>query len=310
MIGGKSLVTPQKAYQLSTSVDIEGNRSVTFGGEDLTSLFEKGQLGGNIDVRDDIKTDTLTSLRKLIASIIKETNSLHSSGYGLDSSTNNDFFDPLQIYTLDYSSGGYITAATVTDPSALTLDEYDIKFIDASNYEVNNKRTGALVTSGTYTAGNPINFDGIQAVVDGSPAAGDSFLITPLKGVIENFNVAVTDTQKIAASSSDLTLPGDNTNALNIFQLSQSGISDLSGATFEGYYSGIVSSVGVNSKAAADSLTYDNNLLFELQKKREELSGVSLDEEAANLIRYQRSFEAGARILKITDELMDMIIQL
>lgn len=310
MVGGKSLVTPEKAYQLSTSVDIEGNRSVTFRGEDLTSLFEKGQLGGNIAVRDDIKTDTLTSLRKLIASIIKETNSLHSSGYGLDGSTNNDFFDPLQIYTLDYSSGGYITSATVTDPSALTTDEYDIKFVDASNYEVYNKRTGSLVTSGAYTAGNPIDFDGIQAVVDGSPAAGDSFVISPLTGVIENFNVAATDTQKIAASSSDQTLPGDNTNALTIFQLSQSGISDLSGATFEGYYSGIVSSVGVNSKAAADSLTYDDNLLFELQKKREELSGVSLDEEAANLIRYQRSFEAGARILKITDELMDMIIQL
>jgi flagellar hook-associated protein 1 FlgK len=80
MIGGKSLVTPQKAYQLSTSVDIEGNRSVTFGGEDLTSLFEKGRLAGNIAVRDEVKTDTLTSLRKLIASIIKETNSLHSSG--------------------------------------------------------------------------------------------------------------------------------------------------------------------------------------------------------------------------------------
>ncbi len=310
MIGGKSLVTPEKAYQLSTSVDIEGNRSVTFGGEDLTSLFEKGQLSGNIAVRDDIKTDTLTSLRKLIASIIKETNTLHSSGYGLDGSTSNDFFDPLQIYTLDYSSGGYISSVTVTDASALTLDEYDLNFTDASNYEIYNRRTGTLVASGAYTAGNPIDFEGIQVVVDGSPAAEDSFLVSPLRGVIENFDVTITDTQQIAAASSALTLPGDNSNALLLFQLSQSDISDLSSATFEDFYSGIVSNVGINSKAASDSLTYDNNLLFELQKKREEISGVSLDEEAANLIRFQRAFEAGARILKITDDLMDMVINL
>jgi len=311
MIGGKSLVTPEKASQLSTSVDIEGNRSVTFGGEDLTSLFEKGRLAGNIAVRDEVKTDTLTSLRKLIASIIKETNSLHSSGYGLDGSTGNDFFGPLQIYTLDYSSGAYISSAVVSDASALTLDEYDINFTDASTYDIINNTTGGTVLSGqTYSAGSTITFDGIDVVIDGAPAAADSFLVSPLRGVIQNVDVAITDTRKIAAASSLLTLPGDNTNALQLFQLSQSGISDLSGATFEGFYRGIVSTVGVDSKAAADSLSYDNNLLFELQKKREEISGVSLDEEAANLIRYQRAFEAGARIIKITDELLQMVIDL
>jgi len=311
MVGGKSLVTPEKSYQLSTSVDIEGNRSVTFGGEDLTSLFEKGQLAGNIAVRDEISTDTLTSLRKLIASIIKETNSLHSSGYGLDGSTGNDFFDPLQISTLDYSSGAYISSAVVSDATALTLDEYDINFSDASTYDIINNTTGVAVASGqTYSAGSTITFDGIDVVIDGAPAAADSFLVSPLRDVIKNFDVAITDTQKIASASSALTLPGDNTNALQLFQLSQSGISDLSGATFEGFYRGIVSTVGVDSKAATDSFTYDSNLLFELEKKREEKSGVSLDEEAANLIRYQRAFEAGARIIKITDELLQMVIDL
>jgi flagellar hook-associated protein 1 FlgK len=310
LVGGKSLVTPQMAYELSTADDIEGNKSITYNGEDITNVFDKGQLGGFLDVKDDINSDTLTGLRKLVASIIKETNLMHQSGYGLDASTGNDFFDPLQIYSVDHSTGAYISSSTVTDPATLTLDEYDINFIDASNYEVYNRTTGALAASGAYTAGNPIAFDGMEVVVDGAPAAGDSFFISPLTGVIENFNVAITDTRKIAAASSDLTLPGDNTNALQIYQLAQNGISDLSGATFENYYSGLVSNVGILSKSASDSLTYDNNLLFELQKKREEASGVSLDEEAANLIRYQRSYEAGARILKVTDELLQMIINL
>jgi flagellar hook-associated protein 1 FlgK len=192
----------------------------------------------------------------------------------------------------------------------LTLDEYDINFVDAANYEIYNHQTGALVSSGAYAAGNPINFEGIEVVINGAPAADDSFFVSPLSGAIENLNVAVTDTQKVAAASSDLNLPGDNANALQIAQLPQTFISDINGATFESYYRGLVSNVGTVSKAAKDSVAYDENLLFELEMRREEVSGVSLDEEAANLIRYQRAFEAGARILKVTDELLEMVINL
>ncbi|MBI5741910.1 MAG: flagellar hook-associated protein FlgK [Nitrospirae bacterium] len=314
LVGGRSLVTSQQSYELSTSEDLDGNKTVTFDGVDVSSVFDDGQLGGYISARDDIESDTLTSLRKVIASLVKETNILHESGYGLDGTTGNNFFDPLQIYTLDYSSGAYISSAVVSDASALTLDEYDINFTDSSTYDIVNHTTGETIVSGqAYSAGGTISFDGIDVVIDDAgapPVAGDSFFISPLRGVIGDFNVAVTDAQKVAAAASDQTLPGDNTIALQMYQLSQNGISDLNDATFDEYYSGIVSSVGIMSKAASDSLTYDDNLLFELQKKREEISGVSLDEEAANLIRYQRAYEAGARILTITDELLEMVINL
>jgi len=64
------------------------------------------------------------------------------------------------------------------------------------------------------------------------------------------------------------------------------------------------------SKSASDSLTYDDNLRFELEKKRDAVSGVSLDEEATNLIRFQRAYEAGAKIIQLTDELLETIINL
>lgn len=310
LAGGESLVNSQGAYTLSTQVDTDGHRNIYARGKDISSVFQKGELGGFLDVRSDIETNSLHDLRKLIASITNETNILHRSGYGLDGSTNNDFFNALQIYSSDDSAAGYVSSASVSDPASLTLDEYDINFVDAANYEVYNHQTGALVTSGVYTAGSTISFEGIDVVIDGAPAENDSFLISPLSGVITDFDVAITDTQKIAAASSNLNLPGDNTKALEMVQLYQTGVSELSNATFEGYYHGMVSDVGIMSKAAMDSLTYDDNLRFELEKKRDEVSGVSLDEEAANLIRYQRMYEAGAKIIKVTDELMEMIINL
>ncbi|MEW6599412.1 MAG: flagellar hook-associated protein FlgK [Nitrospirota bacterium] len=316
LVGGESLVNVQGSYALTTEVDIDGNRGVYARGRDISSEFEKGQLGGFFDVRSDIEDNSLHDLRKLIASISNETNIIHRAGYGLDGSTGNNFFNALQIYSSSDSTGGYVSSSSVSDASALTLDEYDINFTDSSTYNIVNHTTGAAVATGqTYSAGSTISFNGIDVVIDGTPAADDSFFISPLTSVIENLGVAISGSQtdKIAVSDTDVSVTGErgnNVNALSIISLYQSGISDLSNATFEEYYQGIVSDVGIMGKAATDSLTYDDNLRFELQKKRDEISGVSLDEEAANLLRYQRMYEAGARIIKVTDELMEMIINL
>lgn len=314
LAGGKSLVNESKAFTLSTQIDLDGNRNVYFAGENITSVFQKGRLGGYVAVRDDIENNSLHDLRKLIASITKETNILHRQGYGLDGIDQRDFFDQLQINTKDYSAGADITFTNVPDPSALSLDEFEIRFTSAAQYEIYNRDTDTVVATGQpYTSGSTISYGGVDIIIEdisGTPQAGDSFLVSPLSGAITNFNIAITDTQEIAAASSDLNLPGDNTKALEIIQRFQSNIADLNNTTFDGYYQGTVSDIGIMSKAALDSLTYDDNLRSELEKKRDAVSGVSMDEEAVNLIRYQRMYEAGAKIIQVTDELMEMIINL
>ena len=310
LVGGKSLVNAEKSYQMTSQTETDGNRDVYMFGENITSVFPKGQLGGLIAVRNDIESNPIFNLRKLVASLAWETNEQHKQGFGVDGSTGTDFFNPLQIYTSNDSTAGS-ASASVGNYSALTLDEYDINMINGSNgYEVYNRQTGALVTSGTGTS---ISFDGIDVTLSGTLASGDSFLISPLTGVIENLAVNITDVRQIATADTDPTITGEmgnNVNALAIAQLDTNSISSLGGTTFDEYYSGIVSTVGILSKAATDSLTYDDNLLFELKKKRDDVSGVSLDEEAANLIRFQRAFEAGARIIKVTDELLELVINL
>ncbi len=314
LVKGRGIVNPGESTDFSTQLDLEGKKRIYLRGMDVTSSFTNGKLGGYLSVRDDIESTPLMNLRKLMASVVKETNLLHNSGYGLDGSTAHDYFSPLTLNNLEKSLGGYISASSITSLSSLTLDEYDINFTSASSYEVYNRRTSALVTSGAgFSAGDTISFDGMDVTIDGTPAADDSFLISPLRGLIENLDVVITDTLQVAAAASDPTTvsgPGDNTNAFTIAGLSSDAITNLRGATFEDYYEGIVTTVGTMSKAAADGLTYDDNLRYELEKKRDAVSGVSLDEEAANLIRFQRAFEAGARMMRVTDELLETIINL
>jgi flagellar hook-associated protein 1 FlgK len=309
MIGMRNLVSGETSNSLSTRTNEEGDKDLYIDGMNITDNIKKGQLGGLISVRDTIRTSSLNGLRRIIASLIQEINMLHEEGYGLDGTTSNDFFNPLQPSTSDFSSGADITAA-ITDPSVLTLDEYTIQFDASGNYFVYNKQTGALVTSGAYVSGNPISFDGIEITISGAVTPDDTFTVSPLTDVIKNFEVAITDQQKVAAALSNTALPGDNSNALRILQLSQNTIANLGDATFADYYQGLVSTIGSMSKAASDSLTFDNNLLSELNDRRESLSGVSLDEEAANLIRFQRSFQAGAKMIQITDELLQTLLDL
>jgi flagellar hook-associated protein 1 FlgK len=260
--------------------------------------------------RNAIVSGPLTDLRRLAAALTKEMNLLHGAGFGLDGTTGNDFFAPLALSATDASAGASVTSATVTDPAALTLSEYTVSIGAGNAYAVTRRDSGAVVASGTYASGSPMAFDGISVVVTGAVAAGDAFTVSPLAGAVSDFGVALTDPRKIAAASAAAGLPGDNTNALRIAALADAAVDSLGGATFSGYYGGIVSKAGSMARDASDLQAFDGNLRAELVNRRESASGVSLDEEAANLIAYQRAFEAGARMIRVTDELLQTVLQL
>jgi flagellar hook-associated protein 1 FlgK len=148
----------------------------------------------------------------------------------------------------------------------------------------------------------------MQVTISGAVTASDRFFVSPLTDAVRNLNTNVSDYRKIAASTA-AGLPGDGTNAMAIGSLTDSTTTDL-GDSFNNFYRTIVSYTGTASRAASDSLAFENNLSDELNKRRDAVSGVSLDEEAINLLRFQRSFEAGARMIKVTDELMQTIMNL
>ncbi len=309
-IGMRNLVNGERVNTLSAQPNQDNNYDLMLDGVNITEAVSGGKLGGMIAAREDTKATALTDLRRLIASLTKEVNLLHTTGFGLDGSTGNNFFNPLQLATTDRSAGAGITAS-VSDLSQLTLDEYDITFdAAATNYTVTDRQTGAAVATGVYATGTPITFEGIEVTITGTIAAGDSFAVSPLTDAIKNFGVAVTDPDKVAASATAAGIPGDNTVALQLAQMAAAPVSSLGGATISGYYAEIVAEVGAKSKTAADTLAFDESLLTSIEGRRESISGVSLDEEAANMLRYQRSYEAAARLITVTDELMQTILDM
>lgn len=153
-----------------------------------------------------------------------------------------------------------------------------------------------------------------QHSVGFSPTGGtNQNFFTPLgtvAGAAGAFSIdAGLDISTIAASGNPL-LPGDNSNALAIVQLNSTYTvpSGAPTATFSSYYSSLVSKVGLDVQSSKTTVSQDEAFTKQLTTLRESNSGVSLDEELTNLVKYQRSYQASSKLITTATEMMDMVI--
>lgn len=127
-----------------------------------------------------------------------------------------------------------------------------------------------------------------------------------------NANI-VGDPGLIAASFDPLpfpSVPGDNRNAVEIAKLQHQLLMSGNTATFNDYYSSLVRDVG-NEVLKSDSYyTHQSEMVAQLDNYRESISGVSLDEEMINLIKFQNAYAAAAKLVTTADELMQTVLQM
>ena len=112
----------------------------------------------------------------------------------------------------------------------------------------------------------------------------------------------------IAAALTDM--PGDNSNVTKLVEFQQDPLGALGGASVEEYYQGIVSTLGIRAAAAQDRQQGALAIKASVEGQRETFSGVSLDEEAVKLIRYQSGYAAAARYISTVDELLDVLLSM
>ena len=84
--------------------------------------------------------------------------------------------------------------------------------------------------------------------------------------------------------------------------------SDTSGMKLDSYFKDIIDKLGVQAQEASRQVSTKEDLFYELENSRAQVSGVSIDEEMANLIQYQHAYNANAKIISTIDELLDVVI--
>jgi flagellar hook-associated protein 1 len=163
-------------------------------------------------------------------------------------------------------------------------------------------------------ASRTLTFGGLTVQIDGAEstlsadATGGSFLIDTVADAATNLSLAFTDYRKIAASGTAAGVPGDNTNALILADLINQGF--VAGKTPTAFYSDLVSIAGANASTANTYVAFETSMVEQLETKRAETSGVNLDEEAVNLIQYQKSFQAASKLITMGNDLLDTLINM
>jgi flagellar hook-associated protein 1 FlgK len=162
----------------------------------------------------------------------------------------------------------------------------------------------------TLAAGIANNVNTVQAGgFDLNDVKGTNLFTAPaLSGVgaAANLSVAITDPSLIAASSDGSV--GSNGNAEALYALNSQTV--IAGQTPTDYYSGIVFNVGNSTSNAAAEQSASALVLQQLNDQRSSISGVSLDEEAANMVQYQDAYSASAQVITTINDMMYATIQM
>ncbi len=137
----------------------------------------------------------------------------------------------------------------------------------------------------------------------------DSATATPAADMRVSQNI-VDDPRLIAAAGAAESPPGGSGNALAIADLAYRPTMSGGTETFSDYYTGLVADVGNDTRGADSRYELQQTSMMQLEAYREEVSGVSLDEEMVNLVQFQNAYAAAAKLISTTDEMLDTLVNM
>ncbi len=282
--------------------------------------IQGGELFGAITARDTIIPEVDQRMDTITATIIEQVNRIQNAGNGQLSLT------------------GTVTGTNQVNAPGNVLTGAGLPFtVTPGTFQVT---VGAATSTITITAGSTLNslaFDlnavpGLTATVSGNAlqitgAAGFSFAfdtsnVLSALGVVGLFTG--TDARTIAVDSNIQNDPGalsagystnpadtgDNTAALDMAAVQLLQTLDSGTTTINQYYESTVATLGVAARTNLDTLAIEEAFVADFDRRRQDAAGVSLDEEVTSLILFQRAFEASARVINVTERMLDALMSI
>ncbi len=266
--------------------------------------------GANPNDQLDQRDQLLDQLSKLANVQISELNSgvteVYLNGTQLVSQYG---ANQLQVVS-NASNNGYYDVTWASDGTKATINGGELKgLIDTRDNIIPNKYRADLNTLANtiVTQVNQLHKAGYG--LDGN--TGYNFF-DPTKTTAATIALSsdVSDPNHVAAASSWPAggAPGDNTNALAIGQLKDALLMSGNTITMDDYYRSTVTNLGIDSQESSKMVANAQSYYNLIENHRQSVSGVSLDEEATNMIKYQKAYEAAAKLVTVFDSMLDTLI--
>ena len=306
---GQALISgdSRSKLSLSNSTTDSTQKDILMNGQNVSGQFSSGSLAGTVRFRDQVLDPAQQQLGLVAAGLGISFNEVHKQGMDLNGTVGKDMFvfEPTEIpvYTKNGNQGGEINA---------TFDRTTLNQLRASDYQLDYKAGAYSLTrlaDNTKvvlpTGGLPTTVDGIKINEVKAPTGTASFIIRPTYQAAKNINAVIVNPKEIAAAATAES--GDNTNALALANLETKNTL-IDNRTFNSSYQQMVAQVGSSTNAANVSLSAQKALNNQATEARANFAGVNLDEEAANLIKFQNAYQASSQVVAISRSLFDSLL--
>ncbi len=326
---GVELIKESVNGQTVTKVVISADKSPL----DISS----GELGALIKFKENDIQNAIDAIDTLAAQLIFQVNHLHSQGQGLDlldgvtgaqavadatvalndSATDLTIFPThgsFQIHVVQKSTGQVITTTINVDLDGInpagdtTLTTLAADLDAAANISATVTPDGRLqITpgSGDFAISFSDDTSGALAVL------GINTFFTGKNAFDINVNSLVASSPRLIAAATSSAAgqnPGDNTNALTIAGLRDQALTVLNGLSLTQHWNRHVEDFAVRQAQARNQFRADTIIREGLTSQQQSISGVNVDEEAIDLIQFQRAFQASARFLTVIDEMFQTLL--
>ena len=333
-VGSEPLVYGTESRGLALKEAVADGKTasyVVFKNDGGTVPLKNGQIGGLTQARTEIG-GVVDQIDKLAGNLIFELNKLHAGGQGLDgfagATATSAVADP--------------TAALNTDAAGLAFKPVNGSFVVHVKHKATGQVTSTLVQVDLDGAGGETTLDSLRAELDGIADVSAAVNTGKLKVSADSDAVEISfsqdssgvlaalgvnsfytgqDARDIAVNTALKDKPtllaaarngeeGDNQTARLIAGLETQAVTALGGNSLKDRYQALINGVGSAAAGAKNEAEATRVVKETLEAQREALSGVSLDEEAINLMRQQRAFQGAARLVSAVDEMMQTILNM
>ncbi|ERP39375.1 flagellar hook-associated protein FlgK [Chitinivibrio alkaliphilus] len=282
-----------------------------------------GRIKGLMDTRDSYIPEYRDKIDTLAISLTETINEQHRQGYNLNGYTGFDFFNPAVTGASDFavadtiqSNTDNIAAARGGSIDRAGTNEFSVGELSSGEGWVNLTRDGVTqdatnIVNGSVTV--TVSLTGGDEVV---LEEGVDYAVDYRSGRIQMLNSGYDGNDKTVDfdyMSGNFPGPGNNENAVRIGQLRDSltmGEGSRKSMSFGDYYGSFIGELGIDRDEASSNLKTRTVLIQEYEERQDSIAGVSLDEEMSNLIRYQRTYQAAARIITTSRDMLDILLNL
>ncbi len=316
-VGGYLLVDGNRAGKLAavTAIDDPNATSIqieSFGSSEPIDLGRKlggGEIGGYQSFQSTVLAPAQNRLGLLAVGIADAFNTQHRAGFDRNGVAGGDLFalaTPPLVGNYRNNAGNGVLAAAIVDVNQMQASDYEVQF-GAGQYLVTRLQDGQQ----TLYASLPQTHDGLDlSLSSGTPQEGDRFLVQATRSAAGNLQSVIADPNLLALGQTAAPNhgPGDNANAVALAGLQGSGVLQNGNRTLNGYLSETTGALASQREGIGIARDGQEITLQAAEQRRDSLSGVNLDEEAADLLRFQQSYAASAQIIAVTQNLFDSLL--